>query len=74
LNVNTGGSGTARVAFDATQRIGALNIGSGGFASVTPGGGKVLTVTSLNLSGSGSLDLNDNDMIPTTPPPARYPP
>jgi len=63
LNVNTDGSGTARVAFDATQRIGALNIGSGGFASVTSGGAKVLTVTSLNLSGSGSLDLNDNDMI-----------
>jgi Ca2+-binding RTX toxin-like protein len=63
VNVNTDGAGAARVVFDATQQIGALTIGGGGVASLTAGGAKVLTATSLNITGSGKLDLNDNALI-----------
>ena len=63
INVNTDGAGVANVGFNATQRIGALNIGSGGRATLTSGGAKVLVVTTLNISGTGKLNLNDNDLI-----------
>ena len=63
VNVNTDASGTARVAFNATQRIGALNVGSGGTATLGAGGANVLTVSSLGITGSGRLDLTDNAMI-----------
>jgi hypothetical protein len=63
VNVNADGIGSAKVAFDATQRIGALAVGSGGVATLTAGGAKALTVTSLNITGSGKLDLNDNALI-----------
>jgi len=62
VNAGTDGGGVARVAFGATQRIGALSIGAGGLATVTPGG-KVLTVTSLKTSGAGKLNLNNNALI-----------
>jgi Ca2+-binding RTX toxin-like protein len=61
VNVNADGSGTASVLFDATQRIGSLLVGTGGRATLTAGGSKVLTATFLNLVGT--LDLNDNDFI-----------
>jgi hypothetical protein len=63
VNVNLDGAGIANVLFSATQRIGALRIGSGGIATLASGGAQVLTLTSLNLTGSGTLDLNDNDLI-----------
>jgi Ca2+-binding RTX toxin-like protein len=63
VNVNTDLVGPANVLFDATQRLRALNIGSGGIVTLTSGGAKVLTVSSLVLAGSGTLDLNDNDLI-----------
>jgi Ca2+-binding RTX toxin-like protein len=63
VNVNSDGIGSARVRFDATQRIGALNIGSGGAATLTPGGTKVLTVTSLFVTGTGTLNLGDNAFV-----------
>jgi hypothetical protein len=63
VNVNIDGLGFANVAFDATQRLGGLNINSGGVATLTSGGAKVLAVSSLVIAGSGTLDLNDNDLI-----------
>lgn len=63
VNVNPGGAGTAFALFNDTQRIGALSIFAGGTASIAAGGNRVLTATSINLSGSGVLDMNDNDVI-----------
>jgi len=63
VTVNSNGTGTAAAVFAATQRIGALTIGAGGTATVLPGGGKVLTVPSLSISGTGRLDLTDESMI-----------
>jgi Ca2+-binding RTX toxin-like protein len=63
VNVNADGVGTASVSFDSMQRIGVLTIGSGGVATVTAGGANVLSVTSLGVSGTGKLNLNDNQLI-----------
>jgi Ca2+-binding RTX toxin-like protein len=63
VNVNMDGVGAARVSFDSTQRLGGLNVGSGGLATLTSGGAKVLSLTSLVLAGAGTFDLNDNDLI-----------
>jgi hypothetical protein len=61
--INNDGTGSAAAVFASTQRIGALTIGAGGSATVAPGGGKVLTVSSIAISGTGRLDLTDEDMI-----------
>jgi hypothetical protein len=63
--VNTGGAGNADVLFDATQRLGTLQIEGGGVGKVTADGATVLTVTRLDLAGGGAgrLDLNDNTLI-----------
>ena len=63
IGVNTDTFGVANVSFDATQRVGALSVGAGGIARVKPGGARVLTVTSLSVTGTGRLDLTDNAMI-----------
>jgi hypothetical protein len=63
INVNADAVGAANVLFGATQRIGALTIGGGGVVALTPGGVNVLTLTSLNIAGSGQLNLNDDAMI-----------
>ena len=63
VNVNTDGVGTANAAFEATQRLATLSIGSGGVARLVAGGEKVLTATALNLAGTAQLDLTDNNMI-----------
>jgi len=63
VNVNTDGVDVANVSFDSTQRLGALTIGSGGRATFTPGGTKVLTVTSLDIASGGKLDLSDNNAV-----------
>jgi hypothetical protein len=63
VHVDPAAGDVANVAFDATQRLGALNIGSGGVAVLSAGGGKALTVTSLGITGSGKLNLNDNALI-----------
>jgi parallel beta-helix repeat protein len=46
-----------------TQRIDGVGIGNGGFVTVVAGSNTVLITTSLTVTGSGKLDLNDNDMI-----------
>ncbi len=63
VNVNSGGIGTAIAIFNSTQRIGALSISTGGSAELTVGASKVLTASSVLISGNGFLNLNDNDMI-----------
>jgi hypothetical protein len=63
VNVNTDGVGSATALFPGTMRIGALTIGSGGLAQLTSSGAKVLSMTSLNITGTGKLDLTDNDAI-----------
>jgi Ca2+-binding RTX toxin-like protein len=63
LNVGGVGPELANVSFDATQRIGALSIGSGGAAAITPGDAKVLTVTSLDIAGTGRFNLSDGGLI-----------
>lgn len=63
VNVNTDARGVANVSFDSTQRIGALSVGSGGVVTLTSGGTKVLTVASLSISGTGMLNLSDNNLI-----------
>lgn len=73
VNVNADGVGTAGASFDATQRIGALSIGSGGVASVTAGGANVLTVTSLGVAAAGRLNLNNNELVVDYAPLATSP-
>src|SRR5439155_309173 len=63
VNVTDDAGDPAAVIFNATQRIGALNIPTGGKASLGSGGGKVLTLTSLSLSGSAQLDVNDEAIV-----------
>jgi hypothetical protein len=63
VRVNVDGTGVANVVFDATQRIGALSINSGGVATLSSGGAKVLTTTGLVVAGSGKLNLTDNNLI-----------
>jgi hypothetical protein len=64
ITVNADALGVANVSFDTAQRIGALTIGSGGVATLTAeGGANVLTVTSLDITGTGTLNLNDNSLI-----------
>jgi hypothetical protein len=63
VSVNSDNVLTANVTFEGTQRIGQLNVNNGGRATLTPGGAKVLTVTSLSVGIAGTLNLTDNDMI-----------
>lgn len=63
LNINSAGVGQANVVFNATQRLGAVSIGGGGVATLNPLNDQVVSVTSLNMTGTGVLNLNDGDMI-----------
>src|SRR5206468_475920 len=63
---DVGASGTfgfANVKFEATQRVGDLSVQNGAVATLTSGGAKVLTLSLLNIGGTGRLNLTDNDMI-----------
>jgi hypothetical protein len=64
--VNVGGSGAlARLAFDQSQRIGALTVGSAGRAEIvpTPAGEVVLTMAQLTITGTGAFDLADGSAV-----------
>jgi hypothetical protein len=63
LNVNTDGAGSAQVLFNETQKIGALNVGTGGKATMAANGSNVLSTRTLLLAGGAKLDLTNNDMI-----------
>ena len=60
--------GGATVLFDTTQYLASLDVLAGGVASVNAGRNRVLVVGSLNIAGSGKLDLNDNDLMATATP------
>ncbi|MGH7179116.1 MAG: hypothetical protein ACREJC_17190, partial [Tepidisphaeraceae bacterium] len=66
--VNTDSTGPANVKFDAAQDLGALTINPGALLTVSAGGNNLLQATSVSISGTGKLDLNDNDMILNYPP------
>jgi hypothetical protein len=63
VNVNTDAVGSAVARFITSQRIGTLNVSTGGTAQLTSASSMVLTATSLNFFGSGRLDLGDEDLI-----------
>jgi hypothetical protein len=63
VNVNPDATGSASAIFNATQRIGAMTIGAGGSATIGAGANKVLTMSSVAISGSGALNATDNDII-----------
>ncbi len=63
VGINTEGGSDAAAIFSGTQRLGTLTIASGGSAQLLSGGDKVLTTVSLSITGTGRLDLADNDMI-----------
>lgn len=63
VNINNDNTGTATAAFEVTQDLAALNIGAGGSASLTAGGGKVIDTDALSITGTGRLNLTNNDLI-----------
>jgi hypothetical protein len=63
VNVNDDGAGVANLVLDATQRIGTLTVSTGGRATLAAGGEKVLTMSALNIFGTGKFDLTDNNAI-----------
>jgi hypothetical protein len=63
VNVNMDNAGSATVKAWSSVLVPHLNIGNGGLFSLYQGANNVLTVHTLNIPGSGRLDLNDNDMI-----------
>src|SRR5205085_819859 len=74
VNVNTDNTGTAKVVFPYSERIGAVNVGNGGVAQLAPGSAgdeHTLTVTSLSF-GTGQLDVINGSVVvdysgPTSP-------
>jgi hypothetical protein len=55
----TGGTAT----FKRSQHLGAVSISSNGHVVMNTGGSNTLYANSLNITGSGNLDLNDNDLV-----------
>ncbi|MGH7177476.1 MAG: hypothetical protein ACREJC_08865, partial [Tepidisphaeraceae bacterium] len=58
VNVNAG-----TFHFHASQRLTALNVASGARADMVANGNNVMRTALLSISGTGILDLQDNDMI-----------
>ncbi len=63
VQINANGVGTAAVEFTTSQDLASLTIGTGGSATLTPGGNKVINTQTVSMTGSAVLDLTDNDMI-----------
>jgi hypothetical protein len=63
INANAANLGAANVLLESSARISALNVGLGGIVKIAPGGGKLLTATSINISPGGRLDLTDNAVV-----------
>jgi hypothetical protein len=49
--------------FNATQHIASLKTNDGGVARMTADGSRALETRTLTLTGTGTLDLNDNNLI-----------
>jgi hypothetical protein len=65
VNVNTDNTGTDKLVFPYSERIGALGVANGGVAQLAPadpGDDHVLTVTSASF-GTGQLDLTNGSLI-----------
>jgi hypothetical protein len=65
VNVNTDAGGTATVQFNTSMQLGALTIASGGLANMAANGNNLLQATGLAISGNGTLDMFDNDLMVT---------
>ena len=63
VNVNIDNTGSANVVFTAAQHLGALTIGAGGVAALNAPANSALVVQTLSITGSGKLDLRDNDLV-----------
>ena len=63
VRINPDALGSAAAQFTQTQRIGQLSVFASGTAAVTAGGGKVLTMSSVSITGNGVLNLSENDAI-----------
>ena len=49
--------------FTNGHHIDGIAVGNGGLVTVNTGGSNLIVTTSLTITGSGKLDVNDNDMI-----------
>jgi hypothetical protein len=63
VRVNGGGTGAAAVQFANSQDFAALEILTGGTASMAPHGSNVLVTQALSMTSGTTLDLTDNGMI-----------
>ncbi len=63
ITVNNDVTGVAGVQFVNNQDLALLDIFGGGRVNVPAGGDKVLRTGALHITGTGFLDLFDNDMI-----------
>jgi hypothetical protein len=63
INANAANLGSANILFEASAKLGGVNVGSGGKIRIAPGGDKVLSATTLAFSPNGTLDLADNAFI-----------
>jgi hypothetical protein len=63
VNANLDSIGYAGVQFANTQDLASLQIFNGGVVRVNSGGDKVLSTQALSTTGTGTLDLTDEDMI-----------
>jgi hypothetical protein len=65
VNVNTDAINTAVAQFKSTMTLAALNVGAGGTANMLANGSRVLSTLGLSITGTGKLDLFDNDLLVT---------
>ncbi|MGH7178674.1 MAG: hypothetical protein ACREJC_14955 [Tepidisphaeraceae bacterium] len=56
-------SGSGAITFSASQNLPSLALANSALATMTAGGGRILVLDDLNISGAASLELNDQDMI-----------
>ncbi|MBC8108052.1 MAG: S8 family serine peptidase, partial [Anaerolineae bacterium] len=63
VQVNATGVGTAQAIFGAIHLLGSLSIASGGLATMALNGSNVLRTNALSLTGTGTLDMTNNDLI-----------
>ena len=60
---NTDTVGAAEAHFNSTQDLALLTVHTGGLMVMETDGTRVINTTGLNITGSGKLDLNDNDLL-----------
>lgn len=61
--VNVGDAAPATLNFETSQNLAALNIGNGSLAVALAGADKIITTSAFSATGTGALDLMDNDMV-----------